>query len=252
MNGYWHAKNFFKDVQPWGKHISCAKFEAVLPYNIDLLAETYIPMCNLIKFDPSMIDGQVIASYSPQKTQELFAQDVACKQRSNHAINFSCIFPFPINQKRRFLSVNSVRYHPQEDEIVLIYKPLMVKDMPLPKNWVEMYTFSVNYFKRLDDERTLFTEVHLFMLGGWATSRTMQKFIVMERAKELLYRSIDVMKKAAQGKMVPKPDDPLYQCLLDCDIANRRLPKFSKTTIDASSLAEHGALHSVQSAQNLK
>lgn len=252
MNGYWHAKNFLKDVEPWGKHISCAKFEAVLPYNIDLVAETYIPACNMIKFDPSFTTAKVIASYSPQKTQELFSQDVACKKRSNHSISFDCLFPFPINQKRRFISVNSVRYHPQKDEIALIYKPLIDKTMPLPKNWVEMYTFSINFFKRLDDERTLFTEVHLFNLGGWATSRTMQKFIVMDRAKELLHRSIEVMKLSKQGKMVPKADDPLYQCLLDCDIANRRLPQFTKSTIDASAMAEHGMLHSVESTQHLK
>jgi len=87
---------------------------------------------------------------------------------------------------------------------------------------------NLHTFKKIDSNKTLFTQIHLYALGGWIKNKSFMKLIAGERGKKLLVDLVGNIKKTPKDAKIsdlPKQEtymgDGLARILFDLQIEKR-------------------------------
>lgn len=212
----------------WFNQAGCvAKFVGTLPYDMDYCAKVLLPGCNIERYDSNAKTCVDHMHYDNAFLRQKFPKDITSQYRSCAVLNFEVFFPFPMNQIRRYLNCTSIDFDPEKEQIMLIHKPCIfpaedLEKIPkrrLPKGWLELKNMCAYIFNRLDDQRTLFQQIHLFNPMGWASSRKLQKLILMKRGIELQQTLLDTLKK---GMELSRSEDVINKTLQTCKIDEQR------------------------------
>ena len=144
--------------------------------------------------------------------------------------------------------VASGSYDPEIKKCVQIFKPCEI-DILKDHGWMnqkvtksvqrkgkgemnaktyKMYDFQSTHIQKLDDQRTTFTQIHLYALGGWITNKSLMKTIAKSRGQSLLKDLVANIKKtpvdvklADLNKAETFEGDGLSRVLYDLQIPKR-------------------------------
>lgn len=87
-------------------------------------------------------------------------------------------------------------------------------------------------FRKLDDDRTLHSQIHLYNCGAWSKSSTISKLVIPARGADIQKSMLNYLKKQKQQSA---PIDGLSQCVRDCKMEEQRAKYNQKeTNLDTS------------------
>eukprot|EP01080_Neovahlkampfia_damariscottae_P007956 gene7956-12423_t len=233
-NSFWSIENYIPDVTI-APCVSVAKYDLILPYSFEHVLCSFYPLAEQIKFDPQC------AKY------ETFDYKKDEQGNSHSTILYNVTFDYPLNC-RFYPMVASGSYDPEIKKCVQIFKPCeidILKDHPwmqervsksvqrkgqpeVVKKTYKMYDFQSTHIQKLDDQRTTFTQIHLYALGGWITNKSFMKKIAKSRGQSLLKDLVANIKKTSSSvklndlnKAETFKEDGLAQILFDLQIPKR-------------------------------
>jgi hypothetical protein len=147
--------------------------------------------------------------------------------------------------------VASGTYDPKKKKCVQIFKPCDIEILK-DHEWMQpkigpsvqrkgkpevkdkkvyrMYDFQSTHIQKLDEGRTTFTQIHLYALGGWITSKSLMKTIAKSRGQALLKDLVSNIKntpvdaKLSELNKAPTFEgDGLARILFDLQISKKDL-----------------------------
>lgn len=221
---YYSNKHYLPNVS-WAKGFNIAKYTVILPFHFDHCVSS------LVSGKARQVSDANIASFiddSYMNNQELIARGgTISNYRSCCYHRYQIAFPFPITQQRRLCQCISVEYKPELEQVIYICKPFVTKHA-LPAQWYQMKNFAAWIFCKLDEERTLHVQVHMYNAYGWAQSQSMNKIIVPKRGKDIQKSMLDYLQREKRASTKLHKDDSLAKCLADCNIAKVRAAELLK------------------------
>lgn len=187
------------------------------------MARTLVPGCNVGLYDNNAYQYHEVKFQTYEELRGQFPGAIVKQPRSCATVYFDVKLPFPMKSKRRYVVCSSLMYDPAKDQVMLLHKPLTNHGIDSSDPLIDIWDFQYYRLRKLDDNHTQFAQIHCFNLKGWATSKTLQKLIVWDRAKKFKMNSTRVLKKARDGKLEPAPaEDYLNRLLLEQNIEQQR------------------------------
>jgi hypothetical protein len=174
---------------------------------------------------------------------------------------YNVTFDYPFNC-RYYPMVASGSYDPKNKKCVQIFKPCDIEILK-DHEWMQskigpsvqrkgkpevkdkkvyrMYDFQSTHIQKLDEGRTTFTQIHLYALGGWITSKSLMKTIAKSRGLALLKDLVSNIKNTPEDAKLSElnkaptfEEDGLARILYDLQIGQKDLefasPKELKET----------------------
>lgn len=229
-NSWWSHENYIPNVTK-ASGVSIAKYDIVLPFAFEHVLCSFFPLAEQIKFDPQC--GKYETFNYKTENGKSFA-----------TIMYNVTFDYPFNC-RLYPMVASGHYDPEIKKCVQIFKPCEIETLKEHK-WLEknmtnclqrkgdkehlgkaykMFDFQSTHIQKVDNKKTLFTQIHLYALGGWINNKSFMKLIAAERGKKLLQDLVGNIKKTPENVKLDDLDkkdtfkgDGLARILFDLQI----------------------------------
>lgn len=180
VNSFYSNENFFPGLGFFkDSGLLSVKYQMKVPFSLERVVTT-MSMSNLVELDPTIIDIKVL--------------DKSVKN-DRHQLVIKEVWSFPLLDLRTYECAMSANY--EKDTFMACHKPFKgnhpwmtcVKDIvpskkggkPSEKSvYIVFDYFSLNA-KKIDDDTTLITHVHMISLGGWGQNQFLFKFLAQER-----------------------------------------------------------------------
>lgn len=147
----------------WANQGSVAKFVCILPFSLEHCVQYRFASSCIVQYDGNCTVTKDLEYYDNPTLQKMYPKQVSSNKRECAIVSFDCVLPFPLTTKRRYLTVSSAEYYPHENQYLMIHKPCKHNKYELPKGWYDLFDFQVILLRKLDSERTLMIEAHIFV-----------------------------------------------------------------------------------------
>jgi hypothetical protein len=183
VNSFYGSKNYLPNVS-WMEKGCFVKYTVTFPFSLEQCAKAMMPLGYMEQYDPNCKRLQNIAFYSNEELKSKF-QATASEYRTSCVAAYRVDLHWPMRTPRRLIAACSAEYKPEREQLMFIMKSVdPPSDMPLKKGWIEAKDLCCNIFLKIDEHRTLFTQIHSLNFGGWSTNRTVMRLACMQRGKD--------------------------------------------------------------------
>lgn len=197
---YFSQRRYLPNVS-WASGANVAKYSVILPFDFDFCVNSMISTHALVAMDANVASFFDDAYFHNGHLKNIKATNSSYRSYCHQRMEIR--FPFPITQVRRFSCAISVEYIPQLEQVLVVYKPRVSKQA-LPKKWIDMHDFSAWMFKRISNDRTLVSQVHLYNGYGWVANQKVNMMIVPKRGNDIQASMLSYLNLVKQGKFVVK------------------------------------------------
>jgi hypothetical protein len=185
VNIFYTKQNYLPNLS-YGKNVRGLKYECVVPCAFQQSLLGYLTNESFINSDPNTNKVETIEYIDYEKLKKKLNVD-ELKYKRTHGINIiDIVLPFPFNAR---VAVNgfSAHYDPETKSLVSIWKPFLMHDLQFGKasmmdivttkggvpkrvKTYPLFDWMFSKFQKLDDDKVLFSQVHIMDLGGWLST----------------------------------------------------------------------------------
>jgi hypothetical protein len=221
MNIFFTNLNFLPNAS-FSKNSLCVKFEAIFPLDFQTMLLAHASNASIIKSDPhiSFIETKEYYNFEELKefSKEKGFQEEVGKFERNLTVGIMHIkLPLPLNQ-RVYNHSCSLKYDPVDQSVMSLMKPFVVgsmkfgessvfdlfnKDGKLNKNIkaYPLFSYCFTKYQKIDEEKTLFSQVLILDPAGWANQPLLTKMIAKDRATRVLGSLMKLRSEFPEGKL---------------------------------------------------
>jgi hypothetical protein len=187
------------------KNLQYFKFDITFQAPIEQCICALATIKQQIKFNPSICGYKKLNEKNYQSLMNIKKKDeVLPFEKSSIVGIFDIKYEFPLNTLRKCPISIGVNYQKniRMNDLLIIMKPCLSETLKKEySNWGKKYQSKENkmveefylmfeyvaiYFKKLDDNKTQYTEIHISDYGGgWSQNENLRKKNIIERGKEL-------------------------------------------------------------------
>jgi hypothetical protein len=212
------------------------KTEIIFPYNIEKVICGTIPLYEIIEYDKFVTSYQELNYYTKEDLKNKGYKSF--QYRPCVHINFDIDVPILL-RKRKFPHVSSVDYNKKEGVFQLIEKACphpdyidketnifkwekkKIKNDKNEKTLYFMNDFCLYQIKKLDENRTIYSQVHIVDFKGWTHQKIFHKSSLKKRT--------EMFKKVVFQHLDQKPDDFSFKTMQE----KLKLDPYGKLIYDA-------------------
>jgi len=209
------AKYFPKTA--WVQDGACvSKYVGILPYPFEFVEHYMLHAKYVNEFDANVTNQRTVQYLSYDELKQKYPYKNMQQGRSVCVMLYDLKFPFPMSP--RVYCVNSTAmYDPETQESITMSKPCHHESLGEYnlKKTLPFTDFQIYSIKKLDDQRTMYYQLHISHFGSKMGNR-MSKLVIFNRGKQLS-TNIGKFLKEKHGKPIPEDDmdDGLFRPLID-------------------------------------
>eukprot|EP01080_Neovahlkampfia_damariscottae_P009312 gene9312-1400_t len=199
IGNIWYSENNFLPDVTLFKERSVSKYEIKLPFDFEHVLCSCFPLTQQMRNEEWNSNSETLTM--PKGNEEPFSTFIQYLS-----------LPFPYTP-RIVPGVAAVNY--KRDSCMLICKPCHIdslqnhkwgenkelyckirKDGKEKKNKVyKMFDYSCTFIQRIGSQKTSFSQIHLFSIGGWVKNKSTLRTIVQDRGSHLVLGLIENLKR---------------------------------------------------------
>jgi hypothetical protein len=217
------------------KNFNTFKYEIIIPFPIEKVIRTLQPLYEVDIYDPNLTKYEILNYISNEELRKKYEMKT---NRSSLVMEPNIKFPFPITGNRKSCVVSSCQYDPEKKTFYQVVKPcLHAKDKNLKyfktqkgtfyesktqkkenSKFFYVFVYSFNACQKLDENRTLFSQVIMSDIG-MLQNNFLFKTIIGKRGNELrkLFINHIISKKESFDKNVFS-NDPHGRQILELEM----------------------------------
>eukprot|EP01080_Neovahlkampfia_damariscottae_P007458 gene7458-11783_t len=202
LNIFYTENSTLRNVEV--ENLQYFKYEILLPYSIEQSICALSSVKQQVKFNPSL------SGYD--KTKEMNYEEIIKIKKKNEDVPnyksnivgiFDVKFQFPLNTLRKHPMTIGIDYKKtlRNNELLIVMKPTFnqsykwgkkyhlntfnLQNKNGEKEFYLMFEFVGIQFKKIDENTTLYSEIHIGEYGGWSQNEKVKKKNIIERGKEM-------------------------------------------------------------------
>jgi hypothetical protein len=183
------------------KNLKTFKYEMIIPFPVEKVISSLHPQYEVEIFDPNVVKFEIVKYLS---NEELRKTHKMKSNRSSLVLETTLKFPFPLTDNRKNIVVTSCQYDPEKKLFYQVAKPCLHardKNLKYFKNqkgifyenktqkkenskFFYIFSYFFNAYQKLDENRTLFSQVIMSDLGV-PQKNFIFKMVIGKRANEM-------------------------------------------------------------------
>eukprot|EP01080_Neovahlkampfia_damariscottae_P010992 gene10992-3698_t len=204
MNTYYSNLNYLPGLK-FSSNLHVMKHEIILEMDFQQVLLSLGTRRSVNKNDPNITKIDSIDYYHEKELKKLYF-DKGWDEEA-HGVNydlttntFDLIFPFPLNGRKIYQS-NAKTYDPKTRTILSVSKPFVPDGLQFLKSSMidvcpklgmppkkmkvyPMFGFVFMKYQKLDEKKTLFSQVHILDVGGWSRNQKLFKLVAKSRGSK--------------------------------------------------------------------
>jgi len=200
MNTYYSSYNYFPNLS--SKNLHVIKHDVIIPMELQQALLSLSTCESVIKNDPNLTNMQTLEYIDIESLKKIYKENNWIEEMNkidspmvNHRLDL--IFPFPLNARVLYQS-NLKKYDPKTKTLLIISKPYLVDGLkfgeakmmemipkfgsaPKKMKVYPVFNFIMMKYKKIDEKKFLFSQVHILNLGGWTTNENLFKMVAKSR-----------------------------------------------------------------------
>eukprot|EP01080_Neovahlkampfia_damariscottae_P010993 gene10993-3699_t len=204
MNTYFSKLNYLPGVK-LSKNAKALKFECVIPISLQRFVLSYSTFESASKSDPNITRMESLGYYEYETLREKFKEKGIEENLANFQHNLmigvaDVVFSYPLNPRVSY-QATTMTYDPETQTLIATGKPFMHDGIrfnePIqlevcpktgsPMKKMKVYPFFDFFFlkyQQIDEEKVLFSQVHIMDSGGWTNNDAIIKMIAKSRGNK--------------------------------------------------------------------
>ena len=206
---FYTETNYLPNISLFKERV-VSKYDITLPYDFEHVLSCFIPLSQQLRCEDWLTNFETLG----------FIEGNGFGDR-NHTV-FTQFLSLPFPYTARIIPSVASAICIGNDQFLLISKPCEInslqdhqwgenkevyckirKEGNEKKNKVyKMFDFSCTLIQRINSQKTLFSQIHLFSLGGWIKNKTSLRPIVQDRGNHLILGLIENLKRQNSIKSI--------------------------------------------------
>jgi hypothetical protein len=200
VNTYYSTLNYLPNVTM--AEISTVKHECIIPLTLSQTLLSYFSNETIVKFEPNLTYIESEDYYSVSDVNEHF-KDKPVKYESGLAIT-TAHFNFGSMFTPRYYNFSTAMHYDKKEQTVIQFfksyfeeKPKSIRNSkkmefvskvgaePVTVKAYPMFNFMVGVFRKIDEDKVSFTQIHFVDLNAWISSSKLIKVIAQQRGESM-------------------------------------------------------------------
>jgi hypothetical protein len=186
------------------RELNLFKFELTLPFSFERCVTSILPYYQMSNYSPNLLKFKELEHVTFLDLQKMYPFQKNLSPKPNTIALMDVQLNFPATTLRKLAVVCALDYNPEKGEILMVWKPCLHKSFVKKDEKFEystkttfvtdtgkketvyfIFNFQAFLFKKIDANTTLYTQVNLGDMGGWATNATLLRYVVKKRGNGL-------------------------------------------------------------------